>query len=114
MDDLGAQISSFLSQPGAMEQLQGMAQQLGLGPSEVPESDGAEKAEKTGKALISPENLQGLLSALEEASKPDQATGVLEALRPLLQPERQGKIDRAIRAIGLIRAARSVSGTLEL
>jgi hypothetical protein len=111
MDDLGAQISSFLSRPGAMEQLQGMAQQLGLGPSEVPENDRTEKAEK---ALISPENLQGLLSALEEASKPDQATGVLEALRPLLQPERQGKIDRAIRAIGLIRAARSVSGTLEL
>jgi hypothetical protein len=110
MDDLGAQVRDFLSQPGAMEQIEGLAKQLGLGPSELPENPD----EKAGDSLISPENVQGLLSALEEASKPDQATGVLEALRPLLQPERQGKIDRAIRAIRLMRAAKTASSSLEL
>jgi predicted naringenin-chalcone synthase len=110
MDDLGAQVSDFLSQPGAMEQIEALAKQLGLGPSETPKSP----EEAAENSLISPENLHGLLSALEEASKPDRSTGVLEALRPLLQPERQGKIDRAIRAIRLIRAAKTASATLEL
>ena len=36
MDDIGGAIQSFLSQPGAMEQVEAMAKQLGLS---VPGSD---------------------------------------------------------------------------
>jgi hypothetical protein len=92
--------------------MQALAQQLGLGSSQQPGRP--EEQAESKDALVSPENLQGLLSALEEAAKPDQTTGVLEALRPLLQPERQSKIDKAIRAIRLMRAAKTASSTLEL
>ena len=90
MDDFGAAVSSFLSQPGAMEQMKTMAEQLGLGPS------GAEKEHSPSIEGISPELLTRILGAVSEAAKPDETTAFLEALRPLLRPEHQEKIDRAI------------------
>lgn len=110
MDDLGGMINSFLSQPGAMEQLQSMAKQLGLG----------ETAEATAEPVpttpdgISPEMLNRMMSAFAEASRQDEVTDFLEALRALLKPDRQAKIDRAIRAVHLMRAARTVTKVAEL
>lgn len=106
MDDFSDTISSFLSQPGAMEQMQKMAQQLGL----YGESEPQEKPEE----LLSPEMMSGLMSALSEASRPDASTALLEALRPLLRRENQEKIDRAIKALRLMRAAKTVSSAVEL
>lgn len=124
MDDLGAAVSSFLSQPGAMDQLRSMAEQLGLdtggGPSEPsggadqPSSGGGPEHAGGGEPLVSPETLQKMMSALSAASRPDETTAFLEALRPLLKPDRQGKLDRAIRAVRLTRAAQTVTSTLEL
>lgn len=110
MDDLSAKVSSFLSQPGAMDQLKSMAEQLGLGPSDT-EQPAPSGAREEG---ISPETMQKVFSALSTASAPDDVTGFLEALRPLLRPERQGKLDRAIKAVRLMRAAKTVTATMEL
>lgn len=107
MDDLSGTINSFLSQPGAMEQMQKMAQQLGL--SGLPEPQ--EKNQEDG---LSPEMVSGVMSALSEATRPDESTALLEALRPLLRQENQEKIDRAIKALRLMRAARTVSTAVEL
>lgn len=107
MDDLSGTITSFLNQPGAMEQMQKMAQQLGLGGLPEPQ-------EKAPEEALSPEMMSGLMSALSEASRPDESTALLEALRPLLRRENQAKIDRAIKALRLMRAARSVSSAVEL
>lgn len=107
MDDLSGTISSFLSQPGAMEQMQKMAQQLGLGGLPEPQ-------EKTTEETLSPEMVSRLMSALSEASRPDESTALLEALRPLLRRENQEKIDRAIKALRLMRAAKTVSSAVEL
>lgn len=69
MDDLSGAIQGFLSQPGAMEQLQQMAQQLGLSPQNPPEPpksggcDPPKKPEPSGELPISPELLQGLMQA---------------------------------------------------
>lgn len=119
MDDLSAALSGFLSQPGAMEQLQDMARQLGLSPP----SDGAapqqppEVAERPdgGNLLsgLSPESLSTLLKAFHEAEKPDESTALLTALRPLLRPERQSRLDQALRAMSLMRAAKLASAVLE-
>lgn len=108
MDDFGAAVSSFLSQPGAMEQMKAMAQQLGL----VSEQEKA--PEQNAPDGISPEVLTRILGAVSEAAKPDETTAFLEALRPLLRQEHQGKIDRAIKALQLMRAAKTVSGAVEL
>lgn len=105
MDDFSSAINGFLSQPGAMEQLQQMAQQLGLSP---PEQGGQPKPpEKPAELPISPELLQGLMRAAAEASKPDETSQLLLALKPMLRPERQEKVDRAIRMLGLMRAAKT-------
>lgn len=112
MDDLSTAISGFLSQPGAMEQLKDMAQQLGLGPDpQEAEPQGENSLAAQG---LSPEMLQKVMSALSAASQPDDVTGLLEALRPLLRPDRQGKLDKAIRAVRLMRAAQTMSSTMEL
>lgn len=107
MDDFGAAVSSFLSQPGAMEQMKAMAEQLGLGPSQN------EKQESHLPEGISPEVLTKILGAVSEAAKPDETTAFLEALRPLLRTEHQEKIDKAIRAVQLVRAAKTVSAAVE-
>ena len=120
MDDLSGAINGFLSQPGAMEQLQQMAQQLGLSPTEHGEKTESPKQppgpppEKPAELPISPDMLQGLLQAAAEASKPDEASQLLLALKPMLRPERQEKVDRAIRMLGLMRSAKTagqVTGT---
>ena len=108
MDDFGAAVSSFLSQPGAMDQMKAMAEQLGLGPSQT------EKQESPLPEGISPEVLTKILGAVSDAAKPDETTAFLEALRPLLRPEHQEKIDRALRAMHLMRAAKTVSSAVEL
>lgn len=109
MDDLGAAISGFLSQPGAMEQLEAAAKQLGLGPA-----GGGEPPPREDTEQLSPEKLQKLMQAVSAGSQPDQATALLDALRPMLRPEKQGKLDRAIRALRLMRTARTVTETIEL
>lgn len=108
MDDFSTAVNSFLSQPGAMEQLQQMAQQLGLQPTEPRKPE--EPAVPEG---LSPETIGRLMSAWSEASRPDENTAFLEALRPLLRRDNQEKLDRAIQALRLMRAAKTVSAAVE-
>lgn len=115
MEDLSAAISSFLSQPGAMEQVEAMAKQLGLGPG-ASETEADAQPGSLGGLMdeISPEKLQGILRAVQSGSGSCQSTSFLEALQPLLKEEKQEKLNRAIRAIRLMHTARAVSKTIEL
>ncbi len=110
MDDLSGAISGFLSQPGAMEQLEAMASQLGLGGGNAHD----ETREKSMPEGFTPEMMTRVMSALSEVTKNDQVTDFLEALRAILRPENQGKIDRAIRAVHLMRAAKTATRVVEL
>ncbi len=116
MDDLNNAIQGFLAQPGAMEQLQQMAQQLGLplpesgNPSEPSGCDPPKTPEKP--LPISPELLQGLMQAAAEASKPDETAALLLALKPMLRPERQEKVDRAVQLLGLMRAVKTAGNVM--
>lgn len=114
MDDLGAAISGFLEQPGAMEQLEAVAKQLGIGPgvadAESPEAP--ETVETSAISGLSPEKLGPLLSALGASGQSTPETTLLEALRPFLSHHE--KVDRAKRALGLMHALRTAAGTIEL
>lgn len=116
MEDLSAAISSFLSQPGAMEQVEAMAKQLGLGSGASETEADAQQPGSLGGLMdeISPEKLQGILSAVQSGGSSCQSTSFLEALQPLLKEEKQEKLNRAIRAIRLMHTARAVSKTIEL
>lgn len=112
MDDLSGILEGFLAQPDAMEQLQSMAQALGLGTQ--PETASAQPQQGGGlEDLISPAQLIALMGAMNEASAPNESTSLLEALRPMLGEERQGKLNRAIRALQLTNAAKCVSQALK-
>ena len=54
------------------------------------------------------------MQAAAEGAKPDEATAFLTALRPLLRRDRQEKLDRAIRAVSMMRTAKLLSKTLDL
>ena len=93
-----------------------MAQQLGLSPQNPPENqekpksggcDPPKKPEPSGELPISPELLQGLMQAAAEASRPDETSNLLLALKPMLRPERQEKVDRAVEMLRLMRAAKT-------
>lgn len=103
MDDLGSVISGFLQQPDAMEQLQAAAKQLGLGSV----------GEETTSAGVSPELLQNMARVMG-SGQDDETACFLRALRTMLRPERREKVDRAIRAMQLISAARAVSALTEV
>ena len=119
MDDLGTAISSFLEKPGAMEQLEAVAAQLGLGPSAAgkepagasPES-GPEQTVETAALGLSPEKLAPLMAAFSAQGASSAETALLDALCPFLGTHSREKLDRAKRALGLMRAVRAVAGTI--
>lgn len=115
MDDLGAAVSSILSDPGAMEQINLLAKQLGLSQDAKPEEpERPPNMEALLPEGLSPEKLGKILTAVRTGNEPDDATRFLEALRPMLRREMQGKLDRAQRAIRLMHTAKAVSGVWEL
>lgn len=137
MDDLSSAISGFLAQPGAVEQLEAMAKQLGLGTARHPEEaapnrgePGADPSPDSSRPSdgpldvgsldgllpegLTPEKIGKLMQAVQEGGRPDQATEFLEALRPLLGSGRQEKLDRALRAVRLMHTARAVTKSIEL
>ena len=125
MDDLNSAINGFLSQPGAMDQIKAMAQSLGLGDLDLPGSGPAPAASSEAPAvqtsapaqdtepLIDPKKLQLLMKAMGDSSS-DPSARLLEALAPLLQENKREKLDRAVRALKLMGAARAVTKTIDL
>ena len=88
MADLEETLHALLSDPETMGQLQALASQLGLDGA-APSEDGEEAP---GQAPSPPPF--------------DLADALIAALRPYLRPERQRKLDQAVRLAGLSRAAR--------
>ena len=125
MDDLSSAINGFLSQPGAMDQIKAMAQSLGLGDLDLPGSGPAPVASSEAPAVqtsapaqdteppIDPKKLQLLMKAMGDSSS-DPSARLLEALAPLLQENKREKLDRAVRALKLMGAARAVTKTIDL
>lgn len=103
MDELTSQLSSILSDPEAMGQLQAVAQQLGFG-QEQPE--GQQTEPDAVSASIPPEALK-MLTGLFSA-QPDNVTKLLDSLGPILGEQGQQKISRAKKAVLLSKAAESI------
>lgn len=61
------------------------------------------------KLISDPAELAGLLSAAQEAGPAEDAqSALLQALRPLLEPGLQEKVDRAARALRFARTAGTI------
>lgn len=109
MDDVAAKLSELLGSPGAMEKLKGLAGLLGGAASEPaadlpppppePDNSGAPLGLDTD-ALQMITKIAPLLSSFRQE---DDSTRLLHALRPMLSPERQKKLDEAIKLLQLMR-----------
>ncbi len=102
MDGLEEKLSSFLSDPSAMEQVLSMARSLGLGGTAAPQPPPAAtpqpeppQSQQLFAAMEDP-MVQVLISTLVEAGKDSGShTALLNALRPFVRSDRQEKLDRA-------------------
>lgn len=119
------QLNQILGDPQAMGQIMSLAQSLSgkqeEHPEEAPPSDDPEGTEEAAaspagedpsplSALsgLDPKLIKlgmGLLS--EYSAQDDRKTALLAALKPFLKPERQAKMDQAVRIARLTRVIRA-------
>ena len=116
MAQLEEQLNQILGNPQAMEQIMALAQSLSGKQEEArqPEEETQPPAEHAPPSPLSardgrdPRLLRmgmGLLS--EYSAQDDKKTALLAALKPFLKPERQEKMDQAVRIARLTRVIRT-------
>lgn len=132
MEDMAQQINQILSDPDSMQQLQSVISSLGLGGGQgavQPQAQaqppaqqapapaapdlsallgalGGGQGQPAGSALANPQLLGAmtkLMPLLGQAGREDDSTRLLRALRPLLGPERQKKVDEAMKILQMMR-----------
>ena len=102
MDDLKGMLQGFLQSEEGLSQLQSVAEMLGLsgsGPS-LPEKQSPELLPSADG--IDPKKLMAAMDLFRLVSADDHNTVFLRSLKPLLRPERQPKVDLAIRFLQLM------------
>lgn len=102
MDGLEEKLSSFLSDPSAMEQVLSLAKSLGLGgeapPHPAPKAAPQPEQQPPQQFFAAMEDpmMQMLIGTLSEAANSsDSHTALLNALRPFVRSDRQKKLERA-------------------
>lgn len=103
MDNIGELLGPILSDPESMQQLRDVAKQLGLGDAQEPQP----KVEKEEKGLPFDidmfEAISKVTPLLSEINKEDDASRLLNAIRPYLGENRKRKADEAQKLLGLMR-----------
>lgn len=111
MAEFEEKLNAILRDPQAMGQILSAAQALsGEGGGEAPSQPDPGPPEGLDAALrgLDPRLLRLGMGVLGElGAGDDRKTALLEALRPFLRPERQARLDRAIRAARLSGALRA-------
>ncbi|MBR5485462.1 MAG: hypothetical protein IKV41_03015 [Oscillospiraceae bacterium] len=128
MDDIAAQIGQILNDPQAMSQIQSIAASLGLNPNSSPPApppqqqnsgiDTSMLMNMLGSLLsgnsgnssqavatpppIDPNMILSIQQAMSTFQSTNQNVQLLRALRPHFGPERQKKVDDAIKIMQLI------------
>lgn len=129
MNDFEEKLNSILSNPDAMAQVMNLAQSLGgnmagsaAPPTQEPPVKSAQTAgnpenkTRTGDLFsgIDPALITKLLPLLGELNQSggDERLQLLYALRPFLKPERQDKVERAVKAARLIHIGKKFLTTM--
>lgn len=108
MDGLEEKLSSFLSDPSAMDQVLSMARMLGFGNTPDESASAPQPPEQPPIGALSPDDpmLSTVIRLVSEVGRDGGSqAALLNALRPFLRPERQEKIDQAVQIAKLIRIA---------
>lgn len=118
MSDFEEKLNAILSDPNAMAQVMQLAQSLNLDgpPAGEQAAEPQEERQSTGEGnplsgisdllgQIDPQMIQRflpLLGELKGGEAQDRRLQLLNALRPFLKPERQEKVERAVKAARLL------------
>ena len=124
MSEMDEKLNTLLSDPGSMAQIMQLAQQLSgtLGGAEKsapepPPPPPAGPADQTGGGTagfggsggLDPALLGKLLPLAQEYGRSNSASmQLLNALRPFLKPEKQGKVERAAHLARLIHLGKKI------
>ena len=98
MDDISEKLAELLNDPGGMEKIKGMAQSL------LFEEKPKEKEESL-PADLDIGAITRVLGMMKQGSNDDSRVRLLLALKPNLSPDRQAKVDSAIKILKLIELA---------
>ena len=100
MDDLSAKLNAILSDPEAMKEISGLLSSLGADASGV-----HKEPEQTGKPSESEmlSMMSGLMPLMGSLRQEDDATRLLDAMRPFLSPERRDKLDKAKKLLRMMK-----------
>ena len=111
MEDLAGKIAELLNDPNIMKQIQSLSGIVGK-DSEKKTIDNTEKKEDTSEkkesvfSNLSPEILSSVMKLaplMNSVNTKDKYTDLLRALRPLLGPPRQKKLDEASKILKLLK-----------
>ena len=120
MEDMDSRLNALLSDPEAMGRIMALAQQLSgesaaSSPPPSPEPPPSSQQEDEG---FDPMMLLKFLPLLQELRQDNssQSMQFLSAMRPFLKPERQPKVERAVKLAHLICVGKKflTEGGLEL
>ena len=120
MEDMDSRLNALLSDPEAMGRIMALAQQLSgesaaSSPPPSPEPPPSSQQEDEG---FDPMLLLKFLPLLQELRQDNssQSMQFLSAMRPFLKPERQPKVERAVKLAHLICVGKKflTEGGLEL
>ncbi len=101
--DLGAALESVLSDPAQMEKLTKMAQELfgqageKAGEQSAASGDAPASTEKSDASGMDTKLLSALGKVFSGKTQPSRSTALLMAMRPYMKPEKQEKLDRAMK-----------------
>ena len=99
MDDLSEKLSALLSDPEGMEKIKSMAEGL-LGSSTPKEPNPFEDMGEIDVGAIA-----RVMGMMKQNRMDDSRIKLLIALKPNLSPERQGRVDSAVKILKLIEIA---------
>ena len=117
MDDLTSKISEILSDPGALEQIKGLAGMFGASP---PQSVPPEKeVHNTANDSFIPKDQSDMLNMamkilplINAYKRDDSTTQLLHALKPFLSESRQKKLVEALKILQIMRLLPLIQQTL--
>lgn len=103
MSELEEKLGAMLKDPQLMQQIQSMAQSLGVSQATA----AAEQSPPPQEPSIDPRMLQGIMGILRQGNVDRNQEALLHALSPYLSQERVNKLERAMRTARMAGAASS-------
>lgn len=107
-DDLGSMLQSVLSDPAQMAKISEMAQGLMGGAPQTQTQEPPSAPQEQPFSGTEAKLLSALGRSLGGNGGASRSTALLMAMRPYMKPEKQEKLDRAMKLSQMVRIAQSV------